>query len=142
MATNQTTNYQLNQWQPTDPVQRTDFNADNAKLDAALFALDSAMVKLCTGTYVGDGDESRTVSVPFPPQAVFLCTQYGETYRDIGSGHVYGGLALAGHPLRHKNCDALVISDTGFTVYHYSIDNLSAIQLNLDGVTYQYIAVG
>ena len=36
MATNQTTNYQLNQWEPTDQVLRTDFNADNAKLDAAL----------------------------------------------------------------------------------------------------------
>lgn len=36
MATNQTTNYQLNQWQPTDAVQRVDFNADNAKVDAAL----------------------------------------------------------------------------------------------------------
>ena len=35
MATNQTTNYQLNQWEPTDAVQRVDFNADNAKLDAA-----------------------------------------------------------------------------------------------------------
>ena len=133
MATNYTTNYDLCQWESTDQVLRTDFNADNAKIDAALFTLDSVMVKLCTGTYVGDGDESRTVSVPFPPRAVFLCTQYGETYRDIGSGHVYGGLALAGHPLRHKNCDALVISDTGFTVYHYSIDNLSALQMNLDG---------
>ena len=36
MATNQTTTYQLNQWEPTDQVLRTDFNADNAKLDAAL----------------------------------------------------------------------------------------------------------
>ncbi len=36
MATNQTTNYQLNQWEPTDQVLRTDFNADNAKLDDAL----------------------------------------------------------------------------------------------------------
>ena len=36
MATNQTTNYQLNQWEPTDQVLRTDFNADNAKVDAAL----------------------------------------------------------------------------------------------------------
>ena len=36
MATNQTTNYQLNQWEPTDQVLRTDFNADNAKIDAAL----------------------------------------------------------------------------------------------------------
>lgn len=78
----------------------------------------------------------------FRPGRSFCVPKYGETYRDIGSGHVYGGLALAGHPLRHKNCDALVISDTGFTVYHYSIDNLSALQMNLDGVTYQYIAVG
>ena len=39
MATNQTTNYQLNQWEPTDAVQRVDFNADNAKLDAALAVL-------------------------------------------------------------------------------------------------------
>ncbi len=36
MASNYTTNYSLCQWQPTDQVQRTDFNADNAKLDAAL----------------------------------------------------------------------------------------------------------
>ena len=39
MATNQTTNYQLNQWEPTDQVLRTDFNADNAKTDAALKTL-------------------------------------------------------------------------------------------------------
>ena len=39
MATNQTTNYQLNQWEPTDAVQRVEFNADNAKLDAALAVL-------------------------------------------------------------------------------------------------------
>ena len=38
MASNYTTNYNLCQWQPTDQVQRTDFNADNAKIDAALAA--------------------------------------------------------------------------------------------------------
>ena len=42
MATNQTTNYQLNQWEPADQVLRTDFNADNAKLDTALLALDAS----------------------------------------------------------------------------------------------------
>ena len=36
MAANQTTNYQLNQWEATDQVLRTDFNADNAKVDAVL----------------------------------------------------------------------------------------------------------
>ena len=38
MASNYTENYALCQWEPTDQVQRTDFNADNAKLDAALHA--------------------------------------------------------------------------------------------------------
>ena len=35
---NQTTNYQLNQWESTDRILMADFNADNAKLDAALKA--------------------------------------------------------------------------------------------------------
>ena len=38
MATNQTTNYQLNQWEPTDQVLRTDFNADNAKIEQAILS--------------------------------------------------------------------------------------------------------
>ena len=32
----QTANFQLNQWEATDRILREDFNADNAKLDAAL----------------------------------------------------------------------------------------------------------
>jgi len=40
MPSNFTPNYQLNQWEPDDRVLRTDFNADNAKIDAALGALD------------------------------------------------------------------------------------------------------
>ena len=36
MATNHTTNYELSQWRSDDQVLRADFNADNAKLDAAL----------------------------------------------------------------------------------------------------------
>ena len=45
MATNQTTNYQLNQWEPTDAVQRVDFNADNAKMDAALKSLSDQVLQ-------------------------------------------------------------------------------------------------
>ena len=36
MASNYTSNYGLCQWQPNDKVLRTEFNADNAKIDAAL----------------------------------------------------------------------------------------------------------
>ena len=38
MPSNQTPNYQLNQWERSDKVQMEDFNADNAKIDAALKA--------------------------------------------------------------------------------------------------------
>lgn len=36
MSTNKTSNYQLNQWVKSDKVLMEEFNADNAKIDAAL----------------------------------------------------------------------------------------------------------
>ena len=36
MSTNHTSNYQLSQWVKSDQVKMEDFNADNAKIDAAL----------------------------------------------------------------------------------------------------------
>ena len=42
MASNYTSNYGLCQWQPNDKVLRTEFNADNAKIDAALAGKASA----------------------------------------------------------------------------------------------------
>ena len=41
MSSQKTEHYELNQWLATDQVLRTDFNADNAKIDAALNTLDS-----------------------------------------------------------------------------------------------------
>ena len=38
-----TTNYQLNQWDATDRILREDFNADNAKIDAAIAAVREAV---------------------------------------------------------------------------------------------------
>ena len=43
MSTNYTSNFHLCQWEAGDPVLRADFNADNAKLDAALTAQQSAI---------------------------------------------------------------------------------------------------
>ena len=39
MSTNHTPNFNLCQWEATDKVLRSDFNADNQKLDAALYQL-------------------------------------------------------------------------------------------------------
>ena len=41
MSSQKTEHYELNQWLATDQVLRTDFNADNAKIHAALAALTS-----------------------------------------------------------------------------------------------------
>ena len=41
MATNYTANYGLCQWEPQDNFLRTEFNQDNAKIDAALAGLES-----------------------------------------------------------------------------------------------------
>ena len=41
MASNYTSNYGLCQWEPGDKVLRSEFNGDNAKLDAAIKAVDS-----------------------------------------------------------------------------------------------------
>ena len=100
MASNQTTNYQLNQWETTDQVLRTDFNADNAKLDAALTVLaedvnekaSQAVLDTLTQTvaghtallaqkgncqvyttaYTGTGTVSRTFSFPKQPLLVII----------------------------------------------------------------------
>ena len=41
MASNYTRNYNLCQWEASDKVLRTEFNADNAKIDAAIKAVDT-----------------------------------------------------------------------------------------------------
>ncbi len=38
-----TSNYQLNQWDAADPIDRKDFNSDNAAIDAALGELSTAV---------------------------------------------------------------------------------------------------
>lgn len=43
MASNYTDNYKLCQWEAEDRVLRTEFNEDNAKIDAALVSLSSAV---------------------------------------------------------------------------------------------------
>ena len=51
MASNYTTNYGLCQWEPGDSFVRTEFNADNARIDAALAAAEAetARVESLTG---------------------------------------------------------------------------------------------
>lgn len=44
MASNYTEQYGLCQWEATDQVLRTDFNEDNAKIEAALLAIQDELI--------------------------------------------------------------------------------------------------
>ena len=116
MSTNHTTNYNLNQWEATDKVLRTDFNEDNAKIDAALktnadaaasaaetaASLTSQMAgkgncQVYQTTYVGNGTNSRSFNLPGSPMLVMaigreLClwglwgSSYGISLSPVGGG--------------------------------------------------------
>ena len=49
----QTSKYGLSQWDAADRILREDFNADNAKIEAAL--ANAGNCKVATGSYVGTG---------------------------------------------------------------------------------------
>lgn len=69
---NNTEHYQLNQWEGSDRILRTDFNADNAKIDAAIGACAAKLAgcgncRIETFSYTGDGtygEENPTI-IPF-----------------------------------------------------------------------------
>lgn len=60
-SSNKTGTLKLNQWLGTDPVLRTDFNADNNKLDVAIQA--RSLVHL-TGTTVSSASSTLTLTLP------------------------------------------------------------------------------
>ena len=179
MASNHTTNYQLCQWQADDQVKRTDFNGDNAKIDAALNDLSdglaaaqaekadqsalealaaevakkattaalealsntlASMPRLVTGTYTGNGEESRLISLGFQPKALLVMTKEGYPARPYTSDY-YGGLALPGKPVclqtSYGTNHILTIESTGFRVYY---DDSRHTLSNQKETIYYYLA--
>ena len=175
MASNHTEHFSLNQWLPDDQVKRTDFNEDNAKIDAALndlsgglaekadqAALDAlaaevakkattaaletvskklaAMPCLVTGTYTGDGTDSRLISLGFQPKALLVMREEGYSARPYTDDY-YGGLALPGKPVclqtSYGTDYILTIESKGFRVY-YNRDRY--ILSNQKDTNYYYLA--
>ena len=92
MPSNQTPNYALNQWERDDRVLMEDFNADNAKIDAALAAqagvlaahsemlskLSNCRVHLTSYTGNGICDLAHSPRVPLPavPKILLVLNNY------------------------------------------------------------------
>ena len=112
----QTTNYQLNHWEPEDRVTRADFNADNAKLDAALAGLQTAVAgaaSFVTGSYSGNDSYPRTITLGFRPKAVIFSTVAGTTFY---TGQCYGGVLLSNRALAFSGTTFAQITDDGFSL--------------------------
>ena len=91
-----TSHYPLHQWEASDSFLRTDFNTDFQKIDAAIKgvetaantalalkadkteltqacgALDEAKCETLTGSYTGNGANTRTIDLGCAPRAVFV----------------------------------------------------------------------
>lgn len=67
-----TQNYNLCQWEAEDRILRSDFNSNNAKIDAAL----AAGAKIATGSYTGTGEygasHPNTLTFDFAPKVVII----------------------------------------------------------------------
>ena len=140
-ATNQTTNLHLNQWAADDPVKREDFNADNAKIDAALHAL-STQTNIVTGSYVGNGTQNRKITLEKTPTAV-LVLYYGARL-NYNSSNCYGGLAVTNHPAYNTDSSqnkyaAVTITSGGFLVS--TCNSPQYVFTNNQNDVYHYIAV-
>ena len=151
MASNYTSSYQLCQWEAEDKVLRTDFNADNQKIDAALGGMATKTelaqkAQLVTGTYTGDGSASRIISLGFRPKAVLLAHENGYTCYYYNGYNCYGGLILDGIPLRLYNAQGrevcAEILDNGFQVRFYQdTGKLLNVLTNMNGQIYHYAAL-
>ena len=173
MSSGSTQNYQLSQWQQTDRILMSEFNQDNQKIDTALSALATkvngkadtsalnavtaslnsvaaTIPKVVSGSYTGNGEAARSISLGFQPKAVLLTDCRGITYYDVGISYHYGGLALRGLPVYSMDLNTsgskltvLEITATGFSVY-YQVGETSHLNViaatNEDSRVYHYIA--
>ena len=137
-----TSNYQLNQWSATDQVKRTDFNADNQKIDAAL----ATIPKVAMGSYVGNGGkgstQKNTLTFSFPPKLLVIVgnttgTLYSGTVLVRGQTHSDG---IGGNP--SSRVYNLTVQWSGNTVTWYTDEQYPEAQLNGNGITYYYFAIG
>ena len=144
-----TTNYNLNQWGATDKIRRADFNADNAKIDAALTALNSGMCHISHGTYVGNGQygpaNSIVLTCDFTPKLVIVQPLNNAALNPDTNHASFITLVLV-NPVRNiygMEDDRFLVHVTwaNNSVSWYSNTNHSEM-LNVDTYQYQYVILG
>lgn len=140
MSTNKTKNYQLHAWEPGDDFLLSEINENFAMLDQTLAQGLGEKVEMVTGTYVGDGAESRLIALDFIPRALLVMHESGGTNV---SGYLYGGLILPGEPAIYSNIPYVSIVEGGFQVsraYLVSPPSGYYANANILNTKYRYLA--
>ena len=100
MPTNHTPNYQLSQWERDDRILMEDFNADNAKIDAALAAQAETLTDhAAVLAKLSDLEHSPRIPLPGVPNLLIVCghSQWMLYQPESGSiAHVING-SLTGY---------------------------------------------
>lgn len=144
MSTNYTERLGLSLWAATDPVLRTEFNANNNKLDSYIRKLPQITV----GSYVGDGtagaESPNRLSFSFRPLLVIIVKD-SDASLDLGTIMINGQQQNPGfgYVESSTNCLHLNLTWSEKTVSWYTTqgDNASN-QLNSSGETYWFCALG
>ena len=144
----ETSNYQLNQWESTDRILMEDFNADNAKIDAALAAAGNCRIVI--GSYVGTGTSGKnnpnTLTFDFEPMVIFMdvTTRVGGS-AITNSGPGYSIFFRGVEECNNANGKGLVTTWDGNSVswyYDSSASDSVKQQYNTNNQIYYYIAMG
>ena len=163
MATNHTTNYALNLWEPTDAFVREEFNENSEKIDAAIKAEADARAALAqtvntkATTAALNTLRSETTAAIAAKPSVIIGTYKGnalnqgavEGYQQINLGvrprlvlvaseYSYGGQVSMVCGTANTNFSNLIITDTGFQV---GSRGEATPNVNYPGYNYCYLAI-
>ena len=153
MASHQTTNFQLCQWEADDEVLRADFNADNLKIENALSAIKTVADKAYTtdsgpivvGSYTGNSPSgmsygnsyTQKITLGFQPKAVIVWNPSAYTSNSSEGIAPYLGMAIQGVSMSWDN---LTVNEDGFTVGTHKESSVIKPNLNNQGTNYCYLA--
>ena len=137
MASNQTANFGLNQWSAEDRVMREEFNADNAKIDAALGLCGNC--RIVTGIYTGSGKfgASNPVTLTFEgtPLLLFVSAEGTGACMWCGRGQTLPNVTNGSTAV---NCAHMTWHDNGVSWYN---GDHAVPQMNDSGKTYRFMAL-
>jgi len=143
MATNHTERFKLNQWLATDAVLRSDFNADNQRIESAL----KDIPRFVAGSYIGSGtfgpDNPKRLLFTFRPLLLIVVADAGYI-SDPGAVFIFGQQESTGLAHYESSSYAMQLHVTweDGAVSWYTDRQSADPQLNKEGVIYRFFALG